>query len=113
MGIDGSAITLSSNNYHLFFSSNVKVLTELRSGQNDTDLPLDKTLTPGGVAEEFTKQAASPWDVDRLPSFGPPVGADDTQDSVLGQNPFDTEGLSRFFFTINVTIPQDKNICRM
>lgn len=74
------------------------MLTELRRGQNDADLPLDKTLTPGGVAEEFAAQAPSPWDADRLPSFGRPVGADDTQDSVLGQNPFDTEGLSRFFF---------------
>ena len=70
------------------------MLTELRSGQNVADLPLDKTLTPGGVAEEFTTQAASPWDVDRSPSFPWPVGADDTQDSVLGQNPFVMEGLS-------------------
>lgn len=80
------------------------MLTELRSGQNDADLPLDKTLTPGGVAEEFTTQAASLWDEDRLPSFGRPVGADDTQDSVLGQNPFDTKGLSRFFFTMTFPI---------
>ena len=35
-----------------------------------------------------------PWDVDRMSSLPWPVGADDMQDSVLGQNPFDTEGLS-------------------
>lgn len=71
-----------------------QVLTELRSGPNVADLPLEKTLTPGGVAEEFTTQAASPWDVDRLSSFPWPAGADDMQDSVLGQNSFGTGGLS-------------------
>ena len=70
------------------------MLTELRRGQNVADLSLDKTITPGGVAQEFTAQAASPWDGDRLSSLPWPVGADDMQDSVLGQNPFDTEGLS-------------------
>lgn len=70
------------------------MLTELRSGQNVADFSLDKTITPGGVAEELTTQAASPWDVDRMSSLPWPVGADDVQDSVLGQNPFDTEGLS-------------------
>jgi len=71
-----------------------QVLTELRGSQNVADLPLDKTLTPGGVADEFTTQANSLWDVDRSSSFPWPVGADDMQDSVLGQTPFGTEGLS-------------------
>lgn len=90
-------ITRSSNDCHLFFSNitgDCQALTEFRSHQNVADSPLDKTLTPDGVTEEFTTQAASPWDVDRLSSFSWPVGAAEMQDSVLGQNPFDTEGLS-------------------
>ena len=72
-----------------------QALTEFRSGQNVADLPLDKTLTPDGVAKEFTTQVASPWDVDtcRSSSFPWPVGADELQDSVLGQNSFDVKGL--------------------
>lgn len=71
------------------------MLIDFTSGQTGTDLPMDRTLTPGGVSEEFTTaQAAPPWDVNRSSSFPWPVGADGMQDSVLGQNPFDTEGLS-------------------
>ena len=75
-----------------------QVLRELRSDHNVADLSLDKTFTPGGVAEEFTTKAASPWDVQRSSSLPWPVGADDMQDSVLGQNPFDNEGLSLLAF---------------
>lgn len=69
-----------------------QMLIDLTSDQNGTALPLDRTLTPDGVAEEFTAQAAPPWDINRSSSFPWPVG--EMQDSVLGQNPFDTEGLS-------------------
>lgn len=90
------------NHIVIFFSQNMKgdsqVLRELRGDHNVADLSLDKTITPGGVAEEFTTQAASPWDVDRSSSLPWPVGADDMQDSVLGQNPFDMEGLSLLAF---------------
>lgn len=71
-----------------------QTLLDLSSGQNIADLPLNRTLTPDGFAEEFTTQVAPPWDINRLSSFPWPVGADEMQDSVLGQNPFDTEGLS-------------------
>ena len=70
------------------------MMKDLISGQNGMDLPLDRTLTPGGVTEEFATQAATPWDLNTSSSFPWPAGGGGMQNTVLGQNPFDTEGLS-------------------
>ena len=67
------------------------MLIDQTSGQNNADLPLDRTLTPGGVAEDITTQPAPPWEINRTSSYPWPVGQGETQDSVLVPNPF--EGL--------------------
>ncbi|XP_078367466.1 uncharacterized protein LOC144651409 isoform X2 [Oculina patagonica] len=89
---EGDQSTMLASGFPTWREGDAHMLIDLTSDQNETALPLDRTLTPDGVVEEFTAQAAPPWDINRSSSFPWPVGADEMQDSVLEQNPFDIEG---------------------